>query len=36
MKTVKTIFASAALVILVSISAFAGTGSKVVAVIRGC
>ncbi len=34
MKKVKTIFASVALILLVSVSAFAGTGSKVVAVIN--
>jgi thiol-disulfide isomerase/thioredoxin len=34
MKNVKTIFASAALVLLVSVSAFAGTGSKVIAVVN--
>jgi len=34
MKNVKTIFASVALILLVSISAFAGTGSKVIAVVN--
>ncbi|GET24395.1 hypothetical protein [Prolixibacter sp. NT017] len=34
MKNVKTIFASVVLIALVSISAFAGTGSKVIAVVN--
>jgi thiol-disulfide isomerase/thioredoxin len=34
MKNVKTILASVALVLLVSVSAFAGTGSKVIAVVN--
>ena len=34
MKNVKTIFASVILIVLVSFSAFAGTGSKIVAVIN--
>ena len=34
MKAVKSIFANVALILLVSVSAFAGTGSKVIAVIN--
>jgi hypothetical protein len=34
MKNVKTIFASVVLIALVSVSAFAGTGSKVIAVVN--
>ncbi|MDP2338432.1 MAG: hypothetical protein Q8N05_18675 [Bacteroidota bacterium] len=34
MKTVKTIFASAILIALVSVSAFAGTNAKVIAVVN--
>ena len=34
MKNVKTIFASVALILLVSISAFAGTGAKVIGVVN--
>jgi len=34
MKNVKTIFASVALILLVSISSFAGTGAKVIAVVN--
>jgi thiol:disulfide interchange protein len=34
MKTIKTIFASVILIALVSVSAFAGTGAKVIAVVN--